>query len=659
MPSVWLTREQVMELTGWSRTELYRRVRKGTLETRDSETVSRNGKPVPEYSPLSLPIEAQKKALTLRLSAAADPVEIVPAAKAEKQKQLSLPIPDDPPNNRTILPPELEKQARERYDAIAPLLCFRPVPDRAELRSLRAFVEWLAPQRNVSAATLWRWHYAFKKHGYAALCDRARSDKGRSRFFCDNPVLADFVEKKYCAERLSIRMVHEALARECAARNLDAPDYKTVRVYLRTLPKALTIISREGERQYHDRCEMFVVKKYDDRLANDIWVSDHMIHDCWVRNDRFPDHPRDAALRPWTTGILDYRSRKAVGNVWCATPSSDTISAALRPALLAFGPPKTFYIDNGKDYKSLARENALSPQASGVLVRLGVESQYCQPLHPQSKHIEAWHKTFHSRFDTLWRPFYCGTSPATRPEECEEMLKEHRAALKAGDPDRSPLPLASEFIRCAQQWIVEYNAQHKHTGRGMDGKAPDEIFDAEYPVGQRRSCDPRALDILLRRRETRKVREGGCVEINGHRYEPADAASTAALILEIEREVLIACDPANMGEAIALDLDGHYLGTMQASKLMEHGPVSREEIRASMRQRRQVKRALKEYGGGLIARSYARGEKSDLELLRQRAGLESGAPRVQRMRALPPAAREAVARVGYDGIADKFYEEDY
>jgi hypothetical protein len=232
--------------------------------------------------------------------------------------------------------------------------------------------------------------------------------------------------------------------------------------------------------------------------------------------------------------------------------------------------------------------------------------------------------------------------------------------MKSGAVDQSPLPLASEFVQVAAHWIATYNAQHKHSGRGMDGRTPDEIFDAEYPQSARQLCDPRALDVLLRRRETRKVLEGGCIEINGQRYEPADAASSAAMTLDIERRVLIACDPANMGEAIALDLDGHYLATLQASKLMEHGPVSRDEIRASMRQRSLVKRAMKEYVGGLIARSYGRGEESELDLLRSNAGVVP-MQRVQRARALPittEITRIAAAPIGYDHVADSFFQEE-
>jgi putative transposase len=410
---------------------------------------------------------------------------------------------------------------------------------------------------------------------------------------------------------------------------------------------------------------MYVLKGYRDKLANDIWVSDHMTHDVFVRNDDFfPDLPTNAAVRPWLTAIIDYRTRKCLGWTWCANPSSDSINSAMRMALLQFGKPaECFYVDNGKDFKSLGRVNSISPELSGALERLQIVSQYCQPRHPQSKHIERWFKTLHQRFDVLWRPFYSGTSPKDRPEECDRQLAEHKKLIKSGQPQNSPLPLASEFCAVAEHWIEKYNAQHQHSGEGMDGRTPDEVFNQQYPAENRRLLgdgEIRALDILLRRRESRRVREGGCVFMANHRYEPIDAASAARMTLEIEREVIVACDPANMGEAIACDLDGHYLATLQASKLMEHGPTSREEVRASMRQRNAVKRAMKDYVGGLIAASYARGEQSEMELLREGAGLNARPMRAQRSRAVAvmQLPKVAAAPIGYDRVADKFFEEE-
>jgi hypothetical protein len=94
---------------------------------------------------------------------------------------------------------------------------------------------------------------------------------------------------------------------------------------------------------------------------------------------------------------------------WLATPSSHTISSALRVGIESFGIPQILYVDNGKDYEKVGRID-FSPECSGVLVRLGIEGQYCLPRHPQSKLIESWFGTVRKRFDCLW-PSYCGPGP--------------------------------------------------------------------------------------------------------------------------------------------------------------------------------------------------------------------------------------------------------
>ena len=120
-------------------------------------------------------------------------------------------------------------------------------------------------------------------------------------------------------------------------------------------------------------------------------------------------------------------------------------------------------------------------------------------------------------------------------------------------------------------------------------------------------------------RQRRKVSEGGCVQLYGERYEPADGESLAKLFLEIERDVLVACDPANLGEAIALDLDGRFLGRLRAQKLITRGPTSYEDIRASMRIRRTARKAIADYVTGLSAIRARAGDRSEISQLQHRA----------------------------------------
>ncbi len=224
------------------------------------------------------------------------------------------------------------------------------------MRSMTSLAGYLADQHQVSARTLWNWYAQYRKLGYAGLVDRVRSDKGKSRFLAAHPAVRAFLENKYLGERLSIRLVYQALLRDLRSLEPECtrpPSYSAVRSYLKQLPKPLLILSREGKRQFQERCEPYLLTDFDSLVPNQIWVSDHGQHDVWVRNDLFSGVSANAAVRPWLTAVIDMRSRKIVGTAWSANPSSHTISSALRVAIENFGIPQ----DPGDRQRQRLREN--------------------------------------------------------------------------------------------------------------------------------------------------------------------------------------------------------------------------------------------------------------------------------------------------------------
>jgi hypothetical protein len=320
---------------------------------------------------------------------------------------------------------------------------------------------------------------------------------------------------------------------------------------------------------------------------------------------------------------------------------------------------QVFYIDNGKDYKKLGkRAPEISPDAQGVLVRLGIRSQHCLPKHPQSKQIESFFKTLHQRFDILWRDAYCGGSIATRSEFADELLKEHQRLVKAGDADNSPLPAASEFIQTAANFLDAFNGTFKHSGRGMNGKTPQQIYDAQLPPKKRQPVNLADVAQLFWDRQKRIVSEGGCVQLFNARYQPSDAESAAALMLEIKREVLVACDPLSVGEAIALTPEGKFLGNLRAQELLVHGDTPVEAIRSSLRARRQVFTAAKHYLSALGNHRLLAGDVTELESLQRRAGNSAIKPIIHALPVPKAVGESAPARLRPDDIADSFFEEN-
>ena len=171
------------------------------------------------------------------------------------------------------------------------------------------------------------------------------------------------------------------------------------------------------------------------RAANEIWVSDHMIHDVEVQNDCFHDAPMGTPIRLRFTAL--HRFPLALFVVGCELGLGRLVALhhhRAAPCGHAARPGRSALCDNGKDYLKVAKgalpaicarakwqpaewyEREL-PQIEelGVLARLGMAVQHCIVRHPQSKHVERFFRTVHERFDKKF-PTYTGGSPATRPD---------------------------------------------------------------------------------------------------------------------------------------------------------------------------------------------------------------------------------------------------
>jgi putative transposase len=669
----WISLAELMELTGWDRSTITRKQSSGQIRTRLTERI-RNGKARREYDASSLPAEFQAKRLQQAISSA--PIVLVkssdhPAtARPETAK-------DEGISALATLSADEKAEAERRLSVIGPLIDFEnranspmlPFGGAQAPTSLARMVKLIGATSPYSERTLWNWWKAYKTSGLSGLIGKGRSDKNISRFFAARKQAAAFASNKFWNERLSAIMVHEALLREWRRLRLspsDAPPaYETTRVFLNSLPPLISTIARKGERAYNNDFAPYLLRDIAKVPVNQYWISDHMQHDIFVRNidaetgkPVFNELGLNEAFRPWLTCIVDMRSRRVVGQVWCVSPSSNTINSALRIALRTFGLCRNFYIDNGKDYKKLGkRAPELSPDAQGVLIRLGIHSQHCLPKHPQSKQIESFFRTVHKQFDVLWRDAYCGSSPATRPEACDALMSRHKKLLAAGEGDRSPLPPASEFIQAALNWMDSFNSNFKCSGRGMNGHSPKYIYDSELPPSRRRPVRLADVAQLFWERQKRVVSEGGCIQLFNARYEPADSESAAALMLTIKREVLVACDPLSVGEAIALTMDGKFLGYLRAQELLVHGETSAEQIRASMRARRKIGTLTKQYLENLERNRRQAGDATELEIIQRRAVRNAVAQNIHTMPVLQAVNAPAQPRLHADDIADSFLEE--
>jgi hypothetical protein len=405
-----------------------------------------------------------------------------------------------------------------------------------------------------------------------------------------------------------------------------------------------------------------------------------MIHDVECMNDCFADAEWGAPVRIRFSAMLDYRSRLFTGASWCWEGSSRAIAACMRRGISQFGPPEHIYVDNGKDYRKVARgalpgylvESPLAPAGwwraeldaihrSGFLGRLGIAVTHCIPHHPQSKCVERSFRTVHERFDKNW-PTYTSGNPFTRPDSTTALMMRHRRLLKSGDVSHSDHPRASQFIAGCLAWLEEY-ADTPHEGEGMDGGTPRQVFEANLNPHQKPAPEPSALALLMAEHETRKVRECA-VSLNKRRYQPVDQAGWVTLHSFNEQEVLVAYDTADYENAAALDLDGHFLAWLQLEEKVRFAPGdphTQARIADSMAQRRRLEKHTRETLTTISLVARQNGAQSPLEALTNRLQLPAGADLAgvvtQRAPRLAPDDKDAIpAPVTPAAAARMFYE---
>jgi len=558
------------------------------------------------------------------------------------------------PQRVALTTAEDEAQANFRLQVIAPLLDFRADTPRYKVLRLQngdlvtsftRMVEFTSENTGISRGTLFKWLAAFREGGLPALADRQRSDKGVSRFFQNYPKAAWLAAYLFLEERMSVRVAHEAILRDLAMLEIpaeDAPSYETVRAWLRSMPAALTVYARQGRRAYQERMAAYLSRSYGE-YSNEIWVGDHSIHDVECANDVFDNVEQGAPIRIRLSAMIDYRSRMFMGASWCWEGSSRAIAAVMRRGIAKFGPPEQIYVDNGKDYKKVAkgarpgylRDSQLAPEgwwkqeideiaASGFLARIGIAFTHCLPFHGQAKGIERTWRTVHERYDKCW-PTYTSGNPFTRPDSTSVAMADHRRLLRAGRAAESRHPLASVFIAGCLAWMEEY-ADTPLDGKGMDGGTPRQVFEANRNPNQKPTPDPAALALLMKDRETRRVRECA-ITLDKRRYVPTDQAGWVTLHGLNERDILIAFDRGCPETVDALDLDGNFLARLQTEQLVRFAPGdphTQAQIADSMRTRRGLEKATRNALSQIALVARSNGAVSPLEAMASRLRLSAG-----------------------------------
>ena len=191
--------------------------------------------------------------------------------------------------------------------------------------------------------------------------------------------------------------------------------------------------------------------------------------------------------RPFIIVWRDVRSRVVLGVKGCLNPNAETALAALHMALERAGTAPDFAkLDNGREYAAKAmtggqatryRGKIKDDDVVGVLTHLGVTVKWSEPGRGQDKPIESWWNYGANRADKFFEGSYTGSSVALKPE---------------GSSSKNAIPI--EIYQAKVNEIYErFNNEHQHSGSGMDGKTPMQVFKELASATTRVAVDPAHL----------------------------------------------------------------------------------------------------------------------------------------------------------------------
>jgi len=448
--------------------------------------------------------------------------------------------------------------------------------------ALRAY----ALQHNIAVRSLERWLAAYRTKGVEGLID-TRGKKGNPAAISED-AFELFKSMYLTQQRLSVKLCLQNV--DFTNKNekrgwqipLLAAMYKIIK---REIPLPVQVLHREGMAAYTAQCEPYILIDYNTIEPGAVWVGDHSQLNCWVRH-------RGQWVRPWITAWEDMRSRLITGWRICASPNQTTIMLAFKRGIEKYGPPESVKIDNGKDYDSelftgttkkkrrLLRKGYLDePLMAGLYAMMGIGVSFSIKYHPQSKPIEPWFNTLDCQFiKTI--PTYCGKDTQRRPEELAEQMNNERFIAEAYD--------LNSIAELVSQYIEVYN-KSAHSGRGMDGRSPTQVFAARR---SQRVLTDGVLDLIMGVWSGELTVGKNGVQFRGLWYGQYDAT----LLMHQGKKVRLKYDPDDISKVNVYDAVTMRLITIaEQAQLIAYGATDETALRTGMAEKAGARKLLRQF----------------------------------------------------------------
>jgi len=451
-----------------------------------------------------------------------------------------------------------------------------------------------ASRHGLDRATLYRWKSKYRLQGLAGLLDT----RGRPAVDAEpiSPEAFELFKSMYLSpQQLSVKLCWQNVnyVNTSEKRGWTIPPYKRLVEYVNAnIPCPFAVLHREGLSAYKAKCAPYIQRDADSIEPGEIWCGDHHQFNILLRH-------RGDWLRPWITAWEDMRSRLIVGWHISAGPNQATILRAMKRGVEKYGPPEGAKIDNGRDYDSqmwtgvtkkqrrALRKGYLDEELwAGVYGMMGVTVSFALPYHAQSKPLERFFDTLDCRFCKTV-PTYCGKDSGRKPEDLAAYLESKEGLADAYDLE--------SFAELVGRYIEAYN-NSPHSGVGMDGRTPAEVFSTR--TRQRVLLDG-ALELLCMVWSKEQTIGRNGVRLKGVYYGQYDME----LFTHQNKRVRVAYDPDDLRRVYVYDARTlRLLAVAEQNQLMQYGKaVAEEDLREAMRQQRHAAKVARQFRDSRLA----------------------------------------------------------
>ncbi len=424
------------------------------------------------------------------------------------------------------------------------------------------------PDKPITRRQLTDWCTKYKRDGISGLKDR-RGGALKGVNSIPEDVWNTFVRLWSKTSQPSASSCYKIVQHAFPDRKI--PDLSTFSRKLKALPYPYVVYWREGEKAWEDKCSQHNIIDYSGLRSNQQWVADHHVFDILVVDDT------GRVFRPWVCAWLDRKSRHIVGySVTERDPNSDLILDSFAKACYACGIPDSVLLDNGKDFK--VYDLFCNDFPMSVSREMGIEVHRALPFNAKAKPLERWFGTVEGYCKHL--PAYIGNSPARRPEAMKGTNNQLR--------DKA-MPIG-EFRVFFDNLVNAYNST-PHTGDGMNGRTPLDVYANSFTMSRRIVKDDDVLHMfLMRTSKLLKVgRNGVKVPQIGHYYEDE-------ILYSMQREkVYVRWNTDDVRKVYIFDKNDDFVCIAKCKELCKLDiAVDMTIIRETARKKAAQKRMIKE-----------------------------------------------------------------